>query len=390
MKRGASKHKAASSPPTLGDIARLASVSLPTASLAMSNHPRVSERTRLRVMDVATRLGYVPNHVARDMVRSRLNRRGGTFDQVGFVCVSNNGPSALVDAPIIAVMYGAEQEASVQGATLVFLSLVDEDSRAKLEHVFKTAGMAGWLVIGSVDDSALQLIRAPYSPVVVVGRHTCKRPVHNVDLDYPLLGRMAAERFASQGHRSVVFMGGSMRHSYQWEVLEGFRKASHELGLEDNGSRLPPLGSIPGDPLRSRLKAVLALRPLPTALFMEEPGFAGMALDFMEELHDGLPEGMSMLGCELDGGAGAPETIDRFELPLAEVGRAGVSLLREMVGRGSLPPRQVLVAPRIVEGKPVKSSEKRRSFMSSRRLQGDPRNAGFTLIERVPSQGTRS
>ena len=58
---------------TTHDVAKRAGVSQPTVSLVLSRNAnaRVSPETRARVLEAAQELGYVPNVVARSLVRNR-------------------------------------------------------------------------------------------------------------------------------------------------------------------------------------------------------------------------------------------------------------------------------------------------------------------------------
>lgn len=61
---------------TSRDVARLAGVSQPTVSRALSDHPRVSEATKLRVREAAKALGYAPNAIGRALSTGRSTRIG--------------------------------------------------------------------------------------------------------------------------------------------------------------------------------------------------------------------------------------------------------------------------------------------------------------------------
>jgi len=52
---------------TLADVAAAAGVSTSTASRALTNHPKITEATRKRVMEAAELLGFEPNIQARSL-----------------------------------------------------------------------------------------------------------------------------------------------------------------------------------------------------------------------------------------------------------------------------------------------------------------------------------
>jgi len=60
-----------SRPPTLAEVARLAGVSITTASKALNGRSRVSETTRRRVIRAAKQLSYAPNLVAKSLARGQ-------------------------------------------------------------------------------------------------------------------------------------------------------------------------------------------------------------------------------------------------------------------------------------------------------------------------------
>ncbi|MDX1741089.1 MAG: LacI family DNA-binding transcriptional regulator, partial [Rhodothermales bacterium] len=56
---------------TIYDIAERAKVSIATVSRVLNNNPRVSAKTRSRVLEVAQELGYEPHPSARSLARRR-------------------------------------------------------------------------------------------------------------------------------------------------------------------------------------------------------------------------------------------------------------------------------------------------------------------------------
>lgn len=80
---------------TLADVAREAGVSTAAASLAINGKPGVSEATRTRVLETATRLGYRPNPIGRALRQSRFGAIGvylpNTALQYGYYAEVTNG-----------------------------------------------------------------------------------------------------------------------------------------------------------------------------------------------------------------------------------------------------------------------------------------------------------
>ena len=64
---------------TIKDIAKLAGVSISTASRALNDNPRISEATRTKVKQIAAELGYSPNYNAQTLTRGEANMVGLVF-----------------------------------------------------------------------------------------------------------------------------------------------------------------------------------------------------------------------------------------------------------------------------------------------------------------------
>src|SRR5437763_1372349 len=61
---------------TVKDLAREAGVKTSTVSRAINDSQGISARTREHVLEVARRLGYRPNHMARGLVTGRSHSLG--------------------------------------------------------------------------------------------------------------------------------------------------------------------------------------------------------------------------------------------------------------------------------------------------------------------------
>ena len=59
---------------SIKDVAKEAGVAISTVSKVLNNYPNVSEDTKLRVMEVVKRLGFVPNTVAATLSSKNSGR----------------------------------------------------------------------------------------------------------------------------------------------------------------------------------------------------------------------------------------------------------------------------------------------------------------------------
>jgi DNA-binding LacI/PurR family transcriptional regulator len=314
------------------DLARAAGVSRTTASLALNDHPRVAPKTRQRVAEAAARLGFVRNHGARLLARTRSNVRATPLEQAGIILLSGQ-PEGL-DFVFLEFLRGAEQELSKIQANLLFVRGAGRTDWDKIERITRAGGVDGWLVVGQVDDAAASRLRAAGLPFVILGDHRCTRGlVHNVTIDYLAASRLVVEHLASLGHRRIAFLGGSMTLVYQQELRSGFIAAVDELGLERDDAALlrtkniwygPPTGA----PAVHQFAQWLRSEPRPTALMAPEADAVDSITRLLRSADFELPRQLSIVGCSYtvaSAGSDAPREYGptRLEMPMAEVGRHG-------------------------------------------------------------------
>ena len=209
-------------PAGLRDVARIAGISVATASLALNGQPGVAEETRRRALAAAEQLGYHANPQARAL------RRGHTTTY-GFVVRNFANPFFLE------VLSGAQQVAAESGATLLVL-----DSRYSLErerrHVQELAAqrVAGLAIapVGAGGSIRLWQELSQGAPVVALNwsaagitgvARVC--PDTTADVGLPML------RLAQLGHTSVGFLSAPRHLMADPDRLRHFLRLAAELEL---------------------------------------------------------------------------------------------------------------------------------------------------------------
>jgi DNA-binding LacI/PurR family transcriptional regulator len=205
---------------TLKDVARLAGVSPATASMALSDNPRVSEVTKTAVRDAAARLGYVP-HAAGRALRSQ---------RVGAIAVvlPHSSEHVFSHPTLTALLEGVVSVAAGNDLSTLLSTSRSEQDEASAYRRFMQGRQADGLIVASAsvaDANVIELARSAY-PLVVVGRLPHLPHVTTVCLDDRRGGEVAT-RHLMQVHRArrIVHVSGPLGHQSAQDKLAGYRAA---------------------------------------------------------------------------------------------------------------------------------------------------------------------
>ena len=314
------------------DVARMAGVSVASASFALNGQPGVADDTRRRILAIAEQLGYRANPQAQAL------RRGRTTTY-GFVVRNFANPFFLE------VLSGAEEVAGEAGATLLVL-----DSRYSLErerrHLQEIAAqrLAGLAIapVGTGESIRLWHDLRPGAPVVALNASAARitgvsrvRPDNAAALELPL------RRLAELGHSSVAFLSAPRRLMADPDRLRYFRRLCRVLGLRATVVYSPlTMGDV-----QQATRAVLAGPDAPTAVITNSDYTAHAVYKAARELGLRIGPGVSVVGHDdLD-------TSELLDPPLAtiwlnrrEMGRA---LMLRLLGR--VPPGDYVAPVELIE-----------------------------------------
>lgn len=205
---------------TLADVARLAGVSIGTASKALNGRSQVRAETRERVVEAAERLSFRPNPLARGLLAGRT----GT---VGLLTSDLEGRFG------IPILMGAE-DAFGAGEVAVFLCDARGDAIREQYHVRALLGrrVDGLIVVGSRTDPRPSLGRD--LPVPVVYAYAPSQDPEDLSIvpDSVGAGRMAVEHLLACGRTRIAHITGDPGYAAARERAEGARAALAEAGHE--------------------------------------------------------------------------------------------------------------------------------------------------------------
>ena len=205
---------------TLTDVARIAGVSIATASKAINGRDEVAPSTRKRVIEAAEQLSFTPNALARSLTEGR----SGT---VGLLT------SDLEGRFVLPVLMGAE-DAFGAGAINVFLCDARGDSIREQHHLkaLLNRRVDGIIVVGRSTDPRPSLGQG--LPVPVVYAYAPSNDPRDTSLvpDNRAGGRLAVEHLISCGRRRIAHISGDPTFAAARDREVGVRAGMADAGLE--------------------------------------------------------------------------------------------------------------------------------------------------------------
>jgi LacI family transcriptional regulator len=319
---------------TLEMVARAAGVSPSTVSRILNGTAVVSDDKRQTVDEAISRLGFVPNPVARGLA-------GGRTLSVGVVTQS-------IDSPFYGSgMRGIEAELDSAGYVPLFVSghwSADEEGRAV--DVLRSRRVDGIIVLtGRLGDTALRA-HAKALPLVVVGRRLKAAGLFSLAFDNFEGGRLATHHLLALGHRRIAFISGDPKHPDAVERLRGHRAALEAAGIVHDPALVVP-GAYHEESGLLAVERLLESRCPFTAIFAANDQMAfGAALGlYRRRLR--VPEDVSLVGFDdLPAARYAIPPLTTVQHPAYEMGRLAAVAMLQML-RGEAPDVQV-PPPRMV------------------------------------------
>jgi LacI family transcriptional regulator len=274
--------------PTIKDIARLARVSHTTVSRALNNKPRISRKTRDRILSVAKKLNYQPNVAARSLKVRRTKTLG------------------LVITTIINPFYpelaqAIENTAREMGYNIILCS-TNYDITLERQYIdmLKGKGVDGIIFTSTHrhDPNIEGLINEKF-PLILVNRKIHDESVIN-RVDYVVVdnvhgGFVATEHLIRMGHKRIGVVLGLSQSSASVERLKGAKKA-----LADYGLQFEPDLVFQGDFLMpSGIEAARkfsAMKDRPTAVFGVNDYMALGAIEGFTDQGFQIPRDVALVG----------------------------------------------------------------------------------------------
>lgn len=211
---------------SLEDVAREAGVSTATVSRALRGLPMVTEATRDAVVEVATRLGYVPSRSASALASGRTRT-------IGLVA------PAISRWFFATAFEGAEHALRAAGFDALLYSIPDNSSPRKQFDADVLRGRVDAVLVASMSFSQgeEERLRSLGMPAVFVSVQQPGFPF--VGIDDTAAGRTATRHLMELGHRVIGHICGPQADQLAFSPtirrMEGWARVLTEAGLDPTG-----------------------------------------------------------------------------------------------------------------------------------------------------------
>jgi len=186
---------------TISDIARECGVSLSTVSLVLNNSPRISAKTRARVLAAVEKFGYQPNMQARALASRSSRMVSVVVPHLRHVFAD------IYFGEIVSGIYDYASEHDYK----VMLDVANRKFVQNREYlnILKTRRVDGMLFIASsMEDTYLKDFDGRKDAFLLVNHYYPDTDLNYIMIDYKDSARQAAEHLTGLGHCRIGLIAG--------------------------------------------------------------------------------------------------------------------------------------------------------------------------------------
>ncbi len=212
---------------SIKDIAKAAGVSINTVSRALNNKPDINTETKKRVLEIAEKLGYVPDSNALYMKYRKTNLIGVIFED-------SSNPFYYE------VFKGIESSAREKDYQIILMNSEKEYSLE--EEAIKTLlsrRVSGIIIVPTQErEDDIQNLKKIQIPFVVLGVHVDDPKILQVCSNDFKGGYLAAKALVKSERRKLAVLSAPLYKSVARQRLEGFKTGLDELKIQFNDKDL--------------------------------------------------------------------------------------------------------------------------------------------------------
>lgn len=270
----------------LVELAKIAGVSVSTASRALSNHPRVARGTRERIVALAQEHGFRLNQTASAL---RKQRTGA----IGVVVPMGHEVDQALSDPFFMGLLGGLADALAKRSYDLFLSRVVPQGPRWLDDIIASGRVDGIILIGQSDQfDAIERVAESYERMVVWGAARLESHQITVGTDNVTGGELAARHLIKRGCKRLAFLGTTEVPEFA-DRYQGFQAAVQDFG--EVAETVVPIHLTVENAYRE-MGAYLAANPAPDGVLAASDVIAMSAIRALADRGLRVPADVAVVG----------------------------------------------------------------------------------------------
>lgn len=208
---------------TLKEVAAAVGVSTMTVSRAINNRPNVDEKTRVKIIGVARKMGYTPNHVAKSLVSSKTFTIGVIIPEISHSFFPE-------------VVRGIEETTDSKNYQIFLTNTSDSFGKEqKVINALRSKRVDGILVSTSLTTDNFSFYKEIINsglPLVFFDRGIEDIGASCIGVNDRTASRQITEHLISHNYKRIGYLSGPKRVSIGKERFEGYIEAMSRHGLD--------------------------------------------------------------------------------------------------------------------------------------------------------------
>ncbi|MGN6618696.1 MAG: LacI family DNA-binding transcriptional regulator, partial [Ilyomonas sp.] len=307
---------------TIQDLAKELNLTAATVSRALNNHPRISDKTKKAVWQLAEKVNYKRNQLASSL-------RSGRSFTIGVII-----PSAEINF-FGSVVHGIESIANTYGYNiLIYQSNESPVYEVKATETFisaKVDGILASIAKETFDFSHYLEIRRRNIPLVFFDRSKDSLNIPSVVIDDYKGAFIATEHLIKQGYKRIAHISGQQHLKIFKDRLDGYKAALEEYGIKLE-QELIFNGNVSIDAGKEAMSYFFKLPAPPDAIFAVEDFTALGVIKSAKERKIKIPDDLGVIGfCNEAFCEHITPSLSSVDQQTVQMGKEAFTLLLELI-----------------------------------------------------------
>ncbi len=315
--------------PTIKDIAKISGFSHATVSRVLNKKGKFySEKTRIKIEQVAIKMRYTPNAIARQLKRKKTHT-------IAYMI-------PLSQSFYFSIYHGIREVAYKNGYNVLIMNAdaSKEIERKNIDTLLENR-LEGVIIASSlINDKQIELIRKKSLPVVLVDREEEHKNISNVVINNEEISFLGTEYLIKRGYKKIAYISGPLDIKNYKKRFLGYKRALKKNSLEFDRSiillnkGLDWLSDFEGD--YEKIKDLLKKNREITAIFLISETLPIITVRIARELGLVVPDEIGILGFnELPVSKYMSPSISSIVSPTEDMGKQAMNILLRMINNNN-------------------------------------------------------